>query len=150
MQWFIWGYSLTFSKTSTSSFIGNLDNAFLRGVLGDPSIGSSAIPDLVFCIYQCMFAALTPALAIGAAAERARLLPMVIFIFIWSTLVYNFIAYWTWNPNGWSAKLGAVDFAGGVSKLVLYISCFLPYTIDPCSYLKWCSQFSLCAYLGSS
>lgn len=62
-----------------------------------------------------MFAALTPALAIGAAAERARLLPMIIFIFIWSTLVYNFIAYWTWNPNGWSAKLGAVDFAGGVS-----------------------------------
>lgn len=87
----------------------------MRGVLGDASIGSSAIPDLVYCIYQCMFAALTPALAIGAAAERARLLPMIIFIFIWSTLVYNFIAYWTWNPNGWSAKLGAVDFAGGVS-----------------------------------
>ncbi|KAI9267376.1 ammonium transporter AmtB-like domain-containing protein [Sporodiniella umbellata] len=113
VQWFIWGYSLTFSKTSTSPFIGNLDNAFLRGVLGDPSIGSSSVPDLVYCIYQCMFAALTPALAIGAAAERARLLPMIIFIFIWSTLVYDFIAYWTWNPSGWSAKLGAVDFAGG-------------------------------------
>ncbi|CAO3658164.1 unnamed protein product [Rhizopus stolonifer] len=113
VQWFIWGYSLTFSKTSTSPFIGNLDNAFLRGVLGDPSIGSDSIPDLVYCIYQCMFAALTPALAIGAAAERARILPMIIFIFIWSTLVYDFIAYWTWNPNGWSAKLGAVDFAGG-------------------------------------
>lgn len=84
-------------------------------MLGDTSIASSAIPDLVYCIYQCMFAALTPALAIGAAAERARLLPMVIFIFIWSTLVYNFIAYWTWNPNGWSAKLGAIDFAGGVN-----------------------------------
>ncbi|CAO3623936.1 unnamed protein product [Cunninghamella echinulata] len=113
VQWFIWGYSLTFSKTSTSPFIGNLDNAFFRGVLGEPSIGSSAIPDLVFMIFQCMFAALTPALAIGSAAERGRILPMVIFMFIWSTLVYDFIAYWTWNPNGWSVKLGGLDFAGG-------------------------------------
>jgi Amt family ammonium transporter len=60
-----------------------------------------------------MFAALTPALAIGSAAERGRLLPMVIFMFIWSTLVYDVIACWTWNPNGWSAKLGGLDFAGG-------------------------------------
>lgn len=60
-----------------------------------------------------MFAALTPALAIGSAAERARLLPMIFFIFIWSTLVYDFIACWTWNSNGWSFKLGGLDFAGG-------------------------------------
>ncbi|KAI8093890.1 ammonium transporter AmtB-like domain-containing protein [Halteromyces radiatus] len=112
VQWFIWGYSLTFSK-SASPFIGNLDNAFLRGVLGDPSIGSKSIPDIVFMIFQCMFAALTPALAIGSAAERGRLLPMVIFMFIWSTIVYDVIACWTWNPNGWSAKLGGLDFAGG-------------------------------------
>ncbi|KAI7860189.1 ammonium transporter AmtB-like domain-containing protein [Circinella umbellata] len=112
VQWFIWGYSLTFSKTA-SSFIGNMDNALLRNVLGDPSIGSDKIPDIVFAIFQCMFAALTPALAIGAAAERARLLPMMIFIFIWSTIVYDPIACWTWNPNGWSAKLGGLDFAGG-------------------------------------
>ncbi|KAL7318881.1 ammonium transporter [Mucor circinelloides] len=113
VQWFIWGFSLTFSKTATNGFIGNLDNAFLRGVLNDPSIGGASIPDLVFCIFQCMFAALTPALAIGSAAERARLLPMIIFIFIWSTLVYNVVASWTWNASGWSAKLGAIDYAGG-------------------------------------
>ncbi|KAI8984326.1 ammonium transporter AmtB-like domain-containing protein [Mycotypha africana] len=113
VQWFIWGYSLTFSKTATSGLIGNLDYAFLRGVLGDPSIGNTTVPDLVFCVYQCMFAALTPALAIGSAAERGRLLPMIIFIFIWSTLVYNVVASWTWNLNGWSAKLGAIDYAGG-------------------------------------
>ncbi|KAI7863093.1 ammonium transporter AmtB-like domain-containing protein [Spinellus fusiger] len=112
VQWFIWGYSLTFSKTA-SLFIGNLDNAFLRGVLGEPSVGSSAVPDLVFCIFQCMFAALTPALAIGSAAERGRLLPMIIFIFIWSTLVYDVLACWTWNPNGWSFILGTLDYAGG-------------------------------------
>lgn len=69
VQWFIWGFSLTFSKTATNGFIGNLDNAFLRGVLNEPSIGGSSIPDLVFCIFQCMFAALTPALAIGSAGK---------------------------------------------------------------------------------
>lgn len=70
VQWFIWGFSLTFSKTATNGFIGNLDNAFLRGVLGEPSLGSSAVPDLVFCIFQCMFAAITPALAIGSAGKK--------------------------------------------------------------------------------
>lgn len=111
-QWFLWGYSLTFSKNSTK-FLGSLDNAFLRGVLAEPSMGSSGIPDLVFCIFQCMFAALTPALAIGSAAERARILPMIIFIFIWSTVVYDPVAFWVWNTNGWSFKLGGLDFAGG-------------------------------------
>lgn len=72
VQWFIWGYSLTFSKTATNGFIGNLDNAFLRGILGEPSIGGSAIPDLVFCIFQCMFAALTPALAIGSTGNTKK------------------------------------------------------------------------------
>lgn len=112
LQWFIWGYSLTFSDTA-SAFIGNVKHAFLRNVLGDPSIGSPKIPAIVFCVYQCMFACLTPALAIGSAAERARLLPMIIFIFIWSTIVYDVIACWTWNINGWSYKLGGLDFAGG-------------------------------------
>ncbi|KAI8097263.1 ammonium transporter AmtB-like domain-containing protein [Halteromyces radiatus] len=111
-QWFIWGYSLCFSKTA-SYFIGNLDNALLRNVLGDPSIGSEDIPDLIFMIFQCMFASLTPALAIGSAASRARLFPLIVFVFIWSTLVYDVIACWTWNPNGWSYKLGVLDFAGG-------------------------------------
>lgn len=111
-QWFLWGYSLTFSKNSTA-FLGSLDNAFLRGVLGEPSMGSAGIPDLVFCIFQCMFAALTPALAIGSAAERARILPMIIFIFIWTTVVYDPVAFWVWNVNGWSFKLGGLDFAGG-------------------------------------
>ncbi|CAO3677187.1 unnamed protein product [Rhizopus stolonifer] len=112
IQWFIWGYSLTFSRTA-NAFIGNLDNAFLNNVLDEPSIGSEKIPDLLFCIYQNMFAALTPALVIGSGAERGRLLPFVVFIFIWTTLVYDTVACWTWNPQGWIAKLGVLDFAGG-------------------------------------
>ncbi|KAF9914706.1 hypothetical protein BX616_007736 [Lobosporangium transversale] len=111
-QWFLFGYSLAFSKTG-SKFIGNFENAFLRGVLDQPSVGSAKIPDLVFMIFQCMFAALTPALAVGAAAERGRILPTLVFIFLWTTFVYDFIACWTWSANGWSFVMGGLDFAGG-------------------------------------
>lgn len=58
-----------------------------------------------------MFAAITPVLAIGGSAERGRLGPLLIFVFIWSTLVYDPIANMVWNPNGWAATLGALDFA---------------------------------------
>ncbi|KAI1174411.1 ammonium transporter [Nemania sp. FL0916] len=111
-QWFFWGYSLAFSHTG-SAYIGDLSNFGLMKTLAQPSVGSPKIPDLLFCLYQGMFAAITPALAIGAAVDRARLLPCILFIFIWSTIVYDPIAYWTWNANGWSYKLGGLDFAGG-------------------------------------
>ncbi|KAJ9076257.1 ammonium transporter [Entomophthora muscae] len=112
VEWFVMGYSLAFSKTG-GAFIGNFRNAFLMQVLDQPSVGSADIPDVLFMIYQGMFAAITPALAIGAAAERTRMLPSAVFILLWSVLVYNFVACWTWSPNGWSAKLGGLDFAGG-------------------------------------
>jgi len=55
----------------------------------------------------------SPALAIGGAADRARVWPVIVFFFVWATIVYDPIAYWTWNPNGWSFKMGGLDFAGG-------------------------------------
>ncbi|KAF9456963.1 ammonium transporter [Collybia nuda] len=111
-QWFFWGYSLAFSDTA-SKFIGDLQYFGLKGVLAQPSQGSTRIPALVFCVYQLMFAAITPAIAIGAIAERGRLGPLLVFIFAWSTLVYDPIACWTWNPQGWSFIMGGLDFAGG-------------------------------------
>ncbi|GLB38924.1 putative ammonium transporter [Lyophyllum shimeji] len=111
-QWFFWGYSLSFSDKA-SAFIGDLKYFALKNVLLEPSIGSPRIPALVFCIYQCMFAAITPAIAIGAIAERGRLGPLLVFVFCWATLVYDPIACWTWNSNGWSFKMGGLDFAGG-------------------------------------
>jgi len=111
-QWFFWGYSLAFSENA-SSFIGDLKYFGLKGVLEQPSIGSPKIPALVFCIYQLMFAAITPMIAIGGFAERAHLGPLLFFVFAWSTLVYDPIACWTWNTNGWSFVLGGLDFAGG-------------------------------------
>ncbi|RXW20797.1 hypothetical protein EST38_g5064 [Candolleomyces aberdarensis] len=111
-QWFFWGFSLTFSDTA-SAFIGDLQHFGLRGVLEKPSIGGTKIPALVFCVYQLMFAAITPMIAIGAFAERSHLGPITVFVFIWSTLVYDPIACWTWNSNGWTYVLGGLDFAGG-------------------------------------
>lgn len=94
-------------------------------VFDEPNFVNPNIPDMLFCIYQGMFAAITPghlivfrlfqflvqiflALAIGAAAERARFLPATVFIFLWTTFVYDFLACWTWNPNGWSLNMGGI------------------------------------------
>jgi Amt family ammonium transporter len=103
---------LTFSETG-SGFIGDLKHFGLKGVLEKPSIGSTRVPSIIFCVYQLMFAAITPMLAIGGFAERAHLGPLLFFVFAWSTLVYDPIAYWTWNANGWSFVMGGLDFAGG-------------------------------------
>jgi len=112
VQWWAIGFSLTFGPAS-SKFIGNLEHAFFMGVDTEPLNGSVKVPGIVFAMYQCMFAAITPALAIGSAAERGRIFPAIIFIFIWSTIVYDPIACWTWNANGWSYLMGGLDFAGG-------------------------------------
>lgn len=111
-QWFFWGYSLVFTHTSGSPFLGNLSNFSLMKVFGAPGVVSS-VPDILFCFYQGMFAATTAILMVGAGCERARLGPMMVFLFVWLTVVYCPIAYWTWGANGWLAKLGALDFAGG-------------------------------------
>ncbi|KIY48454.1 ammonium transporter [Fistulina hepatica ATCC 64428] len=111
-QWFFWGFSLTFSETG-SAYIGDLRYFGMKGVLEKPSIGSARIPSIVFSVFQLMFAAITPALAFGAIAERGRLGPILVLTFVWATIVYDPIACWTWNSNGWSYVLGGLDFAGG-------------------------------------
>lgn len=111
-QWFFWGYSLVFSHSTSSHFLGTLDNFALMNVLGAPSIVPT-LPDMLFCFYQGMFAAVTAILFVGAGCERARLGPMMVFLFIWLTVVYCPIAYWTWGGEGWLAQLGSLDFAGG-------------------------------------
>ncbi|AEO63090.1 uncharacterized protein THITE_2107955 [Thermothielavioides terrestris NRRL 8126] len=127
-QWFFWGFSLTFSHTG-SAYIGDLSNFGLMKTLAQPSVGSTKIPDLLFCLYQGMFAAITPALAIGAAADRGRMLPCIVFIFIWATIVYDPIAYWTWNANGWSFKMGGLDFAGGTPVHISSGAAALAYSL---------------------
>lgn len=111
-QWFFWGYSLAFSHKA-GKYIGALDNFGYMNVLGAPSIGSPRIPDLMFAVYQGMFAAITVALAVGAVAERGRMLPCIVYMFVWTTIIYDPIACWTWNSSGWVYKMGGLDFAGG-------------------------------------
>ncbi|SPO32120.1 probable high affinity ammonium transporter [Ustilago trichophora] len=113
-EWFFWGFSLAFSQSANNPFIGNLDNFGLMGVDINPSTGGTVVPQLLYCIYQMMFACITPVIACGAFADRARLGPVLIFAFVWSTIVYNPIAFWTWNAGiGWANKMGGLDFAGG-------------------------------------
>ena len=71
------------------------------------------IPANVLMIYQSLFAAITPAIIYGAVAERTTVSSFIVLIFFWTTFVYDFVAYWTWNPNGWLRVLGALDYAGG-------------------------------------
>lgn len=111
-QWIFWGYSLAYSR-SAGPFIGDLENFGMRNVVGAPSVGSAVIPDIVFCLYQMLFAACTIEIVIGGSFERGRLVPSLLFGFCWLTVVYCPIACWTWNPNGWLYKLPSLDFAGG-------------------------------------
>ncbi|TLS28017.1 hypothetical protein PpBr36_00285 [Pyricularia pennisetigena] len=128
VQWFVWGYSLSFSRTA-NGFIGDLSNAGFRNVLARPSVGRERIPDLLFAVYEGMLSALTVALAVGAAAERGRVLPAVIFMFVWATLVYDPIACWTWNPAGWSFRMGGLDYAGGTPVHIASGAAALAYSM---------------------
>lgn len=112
-QWFWWGYSLVFShSTRGNGFIGTLSFFGFKNVLGAPSAAGS-VPDVLFALFQGMFAMVTGILMVGGACERARLFPMMVFLFLWITIVYCPIACWTWNGEGWLAVLGALDYAGG-------------------------------------
>ncbi|GAA5886996.1 hypothetical protein JCM6882_009410 [Rhodosporidiobolus microsporus] len=112
-QWFFWGYSLAFSPTG-GPFLGDMHYFVFRHVLETPvPQANNKVPQIVYAIYQNMFAALVPAVLIGAAAERGRVLPACIFFFCWSTLVYCPVVHWVWAPEGWAFKWGVLDYAGG-------------------------------------
>lgn len=95
VQWAFWGYSLAFSRTG-NAFIGDLNNFGLRNVMAGPS---GVLPEITFCFYQLMFAATTVQIVVGGAFERGRILPSLVFAFLWCTIVYCPIACWTWNSN---------------------------------------------------
>lgn len=119
LQWVVLGYSLSFGP-DIGHFIGNLDWVGLKNVLLEPNPDyASTIPHQAFMIFQMMFAIITPALITGAVAERFKFSAYLIFLLVWSTVVYDPIAHWVWGVGGWIRNLGALDFAGG---LVVHIS----------------------------
>jgi Amt family ammonium transporter len=111
--WILWGYSLAFGDSliniNGSSLVGN----FEFFALGNIGAGGDGIPDLLFVVFQMMFAIITPALITGAFAERFKFSTYLLFLILWVTLVYAPICHWVWASDGWLFKRGALDFAGG-------------------------------------
>jgi len=112
LAWVAVGYSLAFGDGGgANAMIGGLGKAFLSGVTKDALSGS--IPETVFAMFQLTFAIITPALVIGAYAERVRFGGMLLFSMLWLLLVYCPIAHWVWG-GGWLQQMGVMDFAGGL------------------------------------
>ncbi len=118
--WVVVGYSLCFGNT-VGGFIGNpLTHLFYKDVAsGTPWVAAPTIPKSLFSMFQLMFAIITPGLVVGAIAERMRFISYVLFTILFSLLVYAPLAHWSWHPDGFLAKMGALDFAGGT---VVHIS----------------------------
>jgi ammonium transporter, Amt family len=117
--WVVVGYSLAFTPGSTP-WIGSFDRFMLNGLEFIKAEGmltvhhiAPTIPESVFMMFQLTFAIITPALIAGAFAERMKFSAVVAFISLWSLLVYAPVAHWVWEPTGWLAALGVLDFAGG-------------------------------------
>jgi Amt family ammonium transporter len=109
--WFAFGYSLAFGDGgSMNAYIGNLDNIFLGKLTEDSMAGD--IPESVFAMFQMTFAIITPALIVGAFAERMRFSAMLLFSGLWLVAVYAPITHWVWG-GGWLGEMGLLDFAGG-------------------------------------
>lgn len=110
--WFAVGYSLAFSDGgSANAFIGGLSKAFFAGIGEDTLSGD--LPETLFAMFQMTFAIITPALIVGAFAERMKFSAMMIFSMLWLVLVYAPICHWVWG-GGWLGEAGVLDFAGGI------------------------------------
>ncbi len=116
--WFVAGYSWAF--TPGTAWLGGMDRMGLSGMDYDMKAGLVAVshiaphlPESVYAMFQLSFAIITAALIVGAFVERMRFSALVIFISLWTLFVYAPIAHWVWEPGGWLARLGALDYAGG-------------------------------------
>jgi Amt family ammonium transporter len=123
LVWAVVGYSLAF--TDGSAWLGDTGRFLLRGLsidsralelqtltAGAPYF-SAVIPESVFMMFQMTFAAITPALIVGAFVDRMKFGPMILFMILWSVVVYAPIAHWVWSPNGFLFGEGVLDYAGG-------------------------------------
>jgi Amt family ammonium transporter len=113
LQWALFGYSLSFGPDK-GSIIGGLEWIGLKGVGAGPNADyASTVPHQVFMMFQMMFAVITPALIIGAFAERMKFSAFCVFSLLWVTIVYDPVAHWVWGVGGFLRESGALDFAGG-------------------------------------
>ena len=118
LQWVLFGYSLAFGPDTGLGIIGSLKWAGLNFVGGQPNADYAAtIPHQVFMIFQAMFAIITPALIIGAFAERMKFSAFLIFTVLWATLVYDPLAHWVWGTGAGSATWGRSILPAGSSSM---------------------------------
>jgi len=114
--WVLWGYSMAFGG-GTSPYWGGLGKVFLKGVNSDSLAATFSdgvmLPEYVFIAFQMTFAAITPALIVGAFAERVKFSSILVFMILWVTVVYFPIAHMVWDASGLIFNWGAIDFAGG-------------------------------------
>ncbi|WP_051245808.1 ammonium transporter [Veillonella magna] len=113
VQWVLFGYSLSFGP-DVNHIIGNFDWSLFTGVGMPPEeVYSATIPHMLFALFQMMFAIITAGIITGAFVERMRFGAFLIFIALWTTLVYDPVAHWVWGVDGWLRNEGVLDFAGG-------------------------------------
>jgi Amt family ammonium transporter len=112
VTWLLVGYSLAFSGHGIGGFIGDLSHAGMAGI--GPSTAHGSVPELLYATFQLSFAIITAALVSGAIADRAKFAAWMVFVPVWSILVYAVVAHWVWAPGGWLFKLGVLDYAGGL------------------------------------
>ena len=113
VQWVLIGFALAFGQSQGGLIGWSWDYVALHGIKHTDLFSDKAVPLLVFVMFQGKFAIITPALISGAIAERMRFSSYVVFILLWTTLVYCPLAHWVWASDGWLFKLGVLDFAGG-------------------------------------
>ncbi|MCE5205355.1 MAG: ammonium transporter [Porphyromonadaceae bacterium] len=115
VEWVVVGYSLAFtsSEGGLNTFIGGFDKIFLQGIGINDLLEGHTIPELLFVSFQGMFAVITPALIVGAFAERIKFSGFLFFSVLWALVVYDPLAHWVWG-GGWISTMGVIDFAGGI------------------------------------
>ena len=112
VAWLLVGYTLAFSGDVGGGLIGDLTHVGMLGI--GPGTAHGAVPELLYATFQLSFAIITAALVSGAIADRARFAAWMVFVPVWSIVVYSVVAHWVWAPDGWLFKLGVLDYAGGL------------------------------------
>ncbi|WP_195701543.1 ammonium transporter [Companilactobacillus futsaii] len=134
LLWIIIGFSASFEGDNLG-LIGNFNHLFLKGIDLSSTFGQTGLPTSVYLLFQMMFAILTPALFLGAMASRVKIRFVILFVILWSLLIYYPLAHIVWSNSGFLAKLGVLDFAGGtvihidagITALILAITLRRPY-----------------------
>lgn len=134
IMWITIGFPAVF-EGDHFGIIGNFHHLFLSGIDFSSTYGTTKLPILVYLLFQMMFAILTPALFLGAVASRVRIRFIILFVVLWSLLIYYPLAHIVWSPTGFLAKMGVLDFAGGtvihinagITAMILAITLREPY-----------------------